>query len=310
MGSNKAQSILLDMASLASAIDVDAEEAAQVSPDESPRIVGGTGKADAPLELASSDSEDDDTRTKRRRTDDVEAARGGGTCAICLCDVDAADGVKLRACGHEVHRECAKRLVDASDRDGCLCPESGCRTPLALVDIRAIAGPRAADRAARLSLDKAVDAVPDLYRCPAPDCGFVVSWTPADGPPRLDCGRCGLVSCLCCGKAWHAGPCDTRADMDEASRQYLRDAGVRRCERCGASVVKASGCDKMKCRCGYQFCYQRCGNQAVSSVIMPRRQRRVDGVGRPKFDSTQVTNAGRKTRRAAAHRHITYSMTT
>ena len=31
-------------------------------------------KADAPLELASSDSEDDDTRAKRRRTDDVEAA--------------------------------------------------------------------------------------------------------------------------------------------------------------------------------------------------------------------------------------------
>ena len=61
------------MASLASAIDVDAVEPAQVSPDESPRIVAGTGKADAPLELASSDSEDDDTRAKRRRTDGVEA---------------------------------------------------------------------------------------------------------------------------------------------------------------------------------------------------------------------------------------------
>ena len=298
------------MASLSTAIDVDAvEEPAQVSPDESPRILAGTGKADAPLELASSDSEDDDTRAKRRRTDGVEAARGGGTCAICLCDVEAAEGVRLRACGHEVHRECAKRLVDASDRDGCLCPESGCRTPLALVDIRAIAGPRAADRAARLSLDKAVDAVPDLYRCPAPDCGFVVSWTPADGPPRLDCGRCGLVSCLCCGKPWHQGPCDTRGDMDEASRQYLRDAGVRRCERCGAGVVKASGCDKMKCRCGYQFCYQLCGNQPVNSVIMPRRQR-LDGVGRPKFDSTQATSAGRKTRRAAARSRIIFSTIT
>ena len=55
------------MASLASAIDVDAEEAAQVSPDESPRIVSGTGKADAPLELASSDSEDDRRRRRRPR---------------------------------------------------------------------------------------------------------------------------------------------------------------------------------------------------------------------------------------------------
>ena len=131
-----------------------------------------------------------------------------------------------------------------------------------------LAGPRAADRAARLSLDKAVDAVPDLYRCPAPDCGFVVSWTPADGPPRLDCGRCGLVSCLCCGKPWHTGPCDTRGDMDEASRQYLRDAGVRRCDRCGSGVVKASGCDKMKCRCGYQFCYQ-CGTKDAKCSCTP-----------------------------------------
>ena len=73
------------MASLASAIDVDAAEPAQVTPDDSPRIVGGTGKADAPLELASSDSEDDTAaRAKRQRTDAaaaptdaIQAARGG-----------------------------------------------------------------------------------------------------------------------------------------------------------------------------------------------------------------------------------------
>lgn len=272
------------MASLGSAIDVDAEPA-RVSQDAppTPRIKSGTGKAEAPLELASSDSEDE-TTAKRRRSDNGEAAAGGGACAICLCDVDAADGIKLRACGHEVHRECAERLVKASDRDGCLCPESGCRTPLALVDVRAIAGPRAADRAARLSLDKAVDAVPDLYRCPAPDCGFVVSWTAADGPPRLACSRCGLVSCLCCGKPWHQGPCDATADVDEASRKYLKDAGVRRCDPCGSGVVKASGCDKMKCRCGYQFCYQcgtkdaRCGCTPSHHVFYDNINEQPDGM--------------------------------
>ena len=149
-------------------------------------------------------------RRAQRRRRGAPRRRPGGARRRYLCHLSVRRrriGRRQAAeCGHEeVHRECAKRLVDASDRDGCLCPESGCRTPLALVDIRAIAGPRAADRAARLSLDKAVDAVPDLYRCPAPDCGFVVSWTPADGPPRLDCGRCGLVSCLCCGKPWHHG---------------------------------------------------------------------------------------------------------
>ena len=53
------------MASLSAAIDVDAEEPAQVTPDESPRIVAGTGKADAPLEI----SDSDDDAAKRQRTD-------------------------------------------------------------------------------------------------------------------------------------------------------------------------------------------------------------------------------------------------
>ena len=42
------------MASLAAAIDVDAEDATKPS---SPRIIGGSGDAAAPLELASSDDE-------------------------------------------------------------------------------------------------------------------------------------------------------------------------------------------------------------------------------------------------------------
>ena len=72
--------------------------------------------------------------------------------------------------------------------------------------------------------------------------------------------------------------------MDEASRQYLRDAGVRRCERCGAGVVKASGCDKMKCRCGYQFCYQ-CGTKDATCGCTPSHHLFYDNVNeQPDFD--------------------------
>jgi hypothetical protein len=35
---------------------------------------------------------------------------------------------------------------------------------------------------------------------------------------------------------------------------------VRRCARCGTGVQKSSGCNKLKCRCGYRFCYV-CGSE-------------------------------------------------
>ena len=42
-------------------------EVIDVDADEPPRIVGGTGEPDAPLEIASSDSEDDNPPTKRAK---------------------------------------------------------------------------------------------------------------------------------------------------------------------------------------------------------------------------------------------------
>ena len=94
------------------AIDVDAAEPAQ---DESPRIVGGTGKADAPLELASSDSEDDDTRAKRRRTDDVEAATGGGhPCGVTDLDCHLrVDAIGSEECFTHCTDQCVPACVTA-----------------------------------------------------------------------------------------------------------------------------------------------------------------------------------------------------
>ena len=50
------------MASLAAAIDVDAEDATKPS---SPRIIGGSGDAAAPLELASSSDDDGGSGARR-----------------------------------------------------------------------------------------------------------------------------------------------------------------------------------------------------------------------------------------------------
>eukprot|EP00957_Ditylum_brightwellii_P003829 290762-Ditylum_brightwellii.AAC.1 len=35
----------------------------------------------------------------------------------------------------------------------------------------------------------------------------------------------------------------------------MANSKVRICKQCGAHIEKVGGCNKMKCRCGYRFCF-------------------------------------------------------
>ena len=87
----------------------------------------------------------------------------------------------------------------------------------------------------------------------------------------MGCLRCNRTSCLVCGAPWHGGlTCQegqtlrasatpAKAADDEAkTRAYLAKSNIRICPKCKNGVLKASGCDKMMCRCGCKFCIS-CG---------------------------------------------------
>ena len=92
--------------------------------------------------------------------------------------------------------------------------------------------------------------------------------------------RARVVSLLRQGLAPRALQRARNHDMDEASAttRISRDAGVRRCERArgagrgvatrSAGVGRCERCDKTKCRCGYQFCYQ-CGTKDAKCGCTP-----------------------------------------
>ena len=104
------------------------------------------------------------------------------------------------------------------------------------------------------------------------DCSYVVAWSGyEDGAPLCDCPTCGKNSCLvCCQSPYHTGlTCDqykatveqnVNEENERLTEEYLKRSTIRKCRRCGNGVVKASGCLKMKCRCGYRFCFQ-CGSE-------------------------------------------------
>ena len=78
--------------------------------------------------------------------------------------------------------------------------------------------------------------------------------------PRFCCQSpaCKRASCLTCKKGWHdPHVCHEPLLMSlRTTVEAARTTAIKRtCPRCGTSFVKASGCNKLTCVCGYAMCY-------------------------------------------------------
>ena len=178
-----------------------------------------------------------------------------------------------------------------------LCPSVGCRLPLTQHEARACLGDQRALALDRRSLELAVAIDPTLHLCPTPDCQMVVSWSgPDDGQPMINCALCGKRSCLVCGVSPYHDKMSCQQWKDQSATRHLmhseeerltlefmKSSNIRVCARCHAGVTKASGCDKMKCRCGYRFCYQ-CGSENAQCGCTPSSHGFIDNTtGRGDF---------------------------
>ena len=80
-------------------------------------------------------------------------------------------------------------------------------------------------------------------------------------PTRFTCLRptCLRASCLLCAKPWldiHACAEHPHARSLRTTVEAARTAALKRtCPRCALAFIKASGCNKLTCLCGYQMCY-------------------------------------------------------
>jgi hypothetical protein len=130
-------------------------------------------------------------------------------------------------------------------------------------------------------------------------------------PRICDCFKCGKTSCLSCGVSpFHDGltcaqyqhqrrrrfmrelmPTVDRSRAGEENRYDFELEGnaiptlgsasiddgdnftstIKRCRRCGNGIEFESGCLKMKCRCGYRFCFQ-CGSENAQCDCTPAYQ--------------------------------------
>ena len=181
------------------------------------------------IEIESSDDEVQiiASAPKRKRADDDDEVqflpsppkRGstGGTfsCVICMDDVERSQRLKLRNCGHAFCGECVAgtlraALDDKKVDDRLRCPDTTCRKPLDVLDVRACTYDRGDKATWSKYQEVATEALLDqanadegnekgLRRCPGDKCNHTFYYEPHATSGTLHiCQKCHGAFCLGC----------------------------------------------------------------------------------------------------------------
>ena len=101
--------------------------------------------------------------------------------------------------------------------------------------------------------------------CPTADCNYAFAYDP--NVKHFSCPNCKKEYCLDCKSLFHKElSCEEfkitndPSKADEVALNFLKTQKARQCPKCKMWVMKTQGCDHMKCRCGYHFCYC-CGDK-------------------------------------------------
>ena len=187
--------------------------------------------ASPPKRKRADDSSDDDVQIlpsppKRasKADDEVEVldrppprSSSGGTfsCVICMDDVERSQRLRLRNCGHAFCGECVAgtlkaALDDKKIDDRLRCPDTTCRKPLDVLDVRACTYDRGDKATWAKYQEVATEALLDqanadegnekgLRRCPGDKCNHTFYYEPHATSGTLHiCQKCHGAFCLGC----------------------------------------------------------------------------------------------------------------
>ncbi|KAL0460672.1 UNVERIFIED_CONTAM: hypothetical protein Slati_0694400 [Sesamum latifolium] len=186
----------------------------------------------------------------------------------------------ITACQHSSCFSCMFNHVEARLLQGFLpkCPFEDCNSDLDLDSCQNLLTPQLFG-IMRLRVREA--SIPDAHKiyCPYPRCSSLLSIPELQGPslasssnadPQLEtaktCPTCNAMFCISCKVPWHGNmscddykrlnPLPCNADMALMSLATLKN--WRQCPNCNHMISLTRGCNRMRCRCGREFCYT-CG---------------------------------------------------
>jgi len=225
-----------------------------------------------------------------------------------ICNDTVTDNFTL-SCNHPFCMTCLNQYIQAQIELGnaaciiCPMPRSECGAQIPQSELQTILGREKFAKLDRFALESATDTDPNFHHCPTPDCPYIVYWEAEDGSedgtpitttPKLFCPICDSTACLKCSVTpYHEGiSCEAFQSMPPSSQNeqltvaYFEQnkKNMRECRRCGTLVEKKEGgCLKMKCRCGYRFCFE-CGAENATCGHTPSHHGFTDNItGRGDF---------------------------
>lgn len=161
------------------------------------------------------------------------------------------------------------------------CMESDCGAWITQTELRAILTQAEYAKFEQQQLEWSSLGQENMYKCITPNCPAIIEKAgdligderTGRLNPKLICPQCHVPQCVKCGIAWHMNQTckeyktklaeqdavksstflSKAADFDASSPQF------RQCPRCAIMIEKVTGCDKVKCLCGYGMCWV-CGS--------------------------------------------------
>ncbi|KAM0902993.1 hypothetical protein ACQ4PT_018942 [Festuca glaucescens] len=201
-------------------------------------------------------------------------------CAICMEMVPGTLKFTVGPCGHAFCSSCVAQYVAAKLGENLArveCPDTGCGG-VGAVDpdsCRGIISPDLLDKWGLLLCESALGAK-KVY-CPYKECSAPLLADDQAGAAAIaeaECPHCHRLFCARCAAPWHADiGCrefqllgqDERGREDLLLRQLAGRQRWQRCPKCQMYVEKSEGCNYIKCRCGYSFCY-RCASKVSAET--------------------------------------------
>ncbi|KAK1355009.1 hypothetical protein POM88_048265 [Heracleum sosnowskyi] len=196
-------------------------------------------------------------------------------CGICTDRKPSHKSFSIKGCSHSYCSDCICQYVTSKIQDNIIritCPVSGCYRYLKPEHCRSILPPKVFD-AWGMKLWEAAIPVGDRLYCPYKLCSALMVKRPDyKDILEMECTTCHKLFCAECMVPWHEGMnceefqklhVDEREQEDIMLMQLAKSKQWKRCWNCKFYVERNQGCSHMRCRCGYDFCYD-CGDQLGS----------------------------------------------
>jgi len=202
-----------------------------------------------------------DEEMERRRTEETTYE-----CTICVRDdLLLEEMLPATNCNHdeEICLTCFDAYITAEMRNrgnisDIKCPHTECEKTFSGKDIFEFAKGETVDKFSNLALIKELGNMSDFRWCKAEGCGFGQLHEDKHNP-IVTCIKCKAKSCFAHDVPWHYGKsCEEFTkevgDSDLSFKEWS-DQNAKKCPKCGVPCEKDDGCDHVKCRCGFEFCW-------------------------------------------------------